>query len=208
METLIDEPTLETPSNRRFLQVAHHHAERLTRLVNDIRILSEIESRKVVLKGGAVKLREVVEEVCVMFQPEVAKKNLSMTNQVDGEVYAWVDRDRMIQILVNLVDNAVKYTPWGGGVSFSAHFSSQDRVVLEVKDTGQGIPSKDLPRITERFYRVDRARSREEGGTGLGLSIVKHLMQLLRGTLKIKSEMGRGTTVELELPVSPEKSSI
>ncbi len=200
LETLRDEPSLETPTNRRFVEVAHHHAERLTRLVNDLRGLSEIESGKVILRREAIRLGEVVEEVCEMFAAQVQKKQLEFHNQVTGEIRAWTDRDRVIQVLVNLVDNAVKYTPSGGTISFSVRQGGAGHLALLIQDTGPGIPSTDLPRITERFYRVDRARSREEGGTGLGLSIVKHLMQLLGGKLHIKSEMGKGTTVEIDLP--------
>ena len=169
LETLIDEPSLETPNNRKFVHVAHQHAERLNRLVDDLRSLSEIESGNVVLRCEAVRLKNVVDEVADMFQLQVQKKYLQLTNHVDEAACAWADRDRIIQILVNLVDNALTYTPEGGCISF--HVQRQDeRILLQVKDTGQGIPSTDLPRITERFYRVDRARSREEGGTGLGLS--------------------------------------
>jgi len=202
LETLIDEPILETPNNRKFVHVAHQHAERLSRLVDDLRSLSEIESGKVVLRGGAVRLKDLVDEVSEMFQPEIQKKHLHMTNRIEVEATVWADRDRVIQILLNLVDNAMKYTPEGGSISFQAH-KKNERMLLHVNDTGQGISSTDLPRITERFYRVDRARSREEGGTGLGLSIVKHLVQLLGGQLRIQSELGKGTTIEIDLPVPP-----
>ncbi len=202
LETLIDEPSLETPGNRKFVHIAHHHAERLSRLVNDLRSLSEIESGKVILRCEAVQLEGVVEEVCEMFQSQVVKKGLQVSNHVNTELYAWADRDRLIQILVNLIDNALKYTPAGGSISFHVHPQGNERIILQVKDTGQGISSTDLPRITQRFYRVDRARSREEGGTGLGLSIVKHLTQLLGGQFRIHSELGKGTTVEMELPIS------
>jgi len=201
LETLIDEPSLETPNNRRFVHVAHQHAERLNRLVDDLRSLSEIESGNVVLRCEMIGLKSVVDEVSDMFRYQVKKKCLQLTNHVDEAVCVWADRDRIIQILVNLVDNALKYTPEGGCISF--HVQRQDeRILLQVKDTGQGIPSMDLPRVTERFYRVDRARSRAEGGTGLGLSIVKHLVYLLRGQFRIQSEVGKGTTVELVLPMS------
>jgi two-component system phosphate regulon sensor histidine kinase PhoR len=201
LETLIDEPSLETPNNRKFVHVAHQHAERLNRLVDDLRSLSEIESGKVVVRCESVGLKEIVDEVSEMFQSQGQKKRLQLTNQVDEAACAWVDRDRIIQILVNLVDNAMKYTSEGGSIAFHTQ-RQNERILLHVKDTGQGIPSTDLPRITERFYRVDRARSREEGGTGLGLSIVKHLVQLLGGQLHIHSELGKGTTVELNLPLS------
>ena len=206
LETLIDEPSLETPNNRKFVHVAHQHAERLNRLVDDLRSLSEIESGNVVLRCEAVRLKNVVDEVADMFRLQVQKKYLQLTNHVDEAACAWADRDRIIQILVNLVDNALTYTPEGGYISFHAQ-RQYERILLQVKDTGQGIPSTDLPRITERFYRVDRARSREEGGTGLGLSIVKHLVQLLNGQLRIHSELGKGTTVEVVLPNSTKNDS-
>jgi two-component system, OmpR family, phosphate regulon sensor histidine kinase PhoR len=202
LETLVDEPSLETPNNRKFVQVAYQHAERLTRLVEDLRSLSEIESGKVVLRCEQVSLCEVAKNVCEMFQSQLTKKHLQISNTIGAGSKAWVDRDRLIQILVNLVDNAIKFTPAGGMISFHAMPVGDQQVSLHVNDTGQGIPSMDLPRITERFYRVDRARSREEGGTGLGLSIVKHLLQLLGGKLRIQSEVGKGTTVEVILPVS------
>jgi two-component system phosphate regulon sensor histidine kinase PhoR len=206
LETLLDEPTLETPNNRKFVYVAHQHAERLGRLVDDLRSLSEIESGKVVLRDEAVGLRDLVDEVSEMFQTEIQKKHLHIANHIEEEARVWADRDRVIQILLNLVDNALKYTSDGGSISF--HSRRQDeRILFHVNDTGQGIPSTDLPRITERFYRVDRARSREEGGTGLGLSIVKHLVQLLGGQLRIQSELGKGTSIEIDLPVPPGENS-
>ena len=204
LETLVDEPSLETPNNRKFVHIAHQHAERLSRLVEDLRSLSEIESGKVVLRCESVSLCEVAKDVSEMFQGQLAKKDLKVSNTIGEDISAWVDRDRLIQVLVNLVDNAIKYTPAGGSISFQAMPVGDQQISLQVKDTGQGIPSTDLPRITERFYRVDRARSRAEGGTGLGLSIVKHLLQLLDGKLRIQSELGKGTTVEVLLPVSPQ----
>ncbi len=201
LETLIDEPTLDTPNNRKFVHVAHQHAERLSRLVDDLRSLSEIESGKVVLRCEAVGLQDIVNEVVEMFQPQVQKKQIHLDNQIDDGARVWVDRDRIIQILLNLVDNAIKYSSERGSIVFQMQRLDKS-LVLHVKDTGQGIPSTDLVRITERFYRVDRARSREEGGTGLGLSIVKHLVNLLNGQLRIHSALGKGTTVEVELPIS------
>ena len=201
LETLIDEPSLETPNTRKFLHIAHQHAERLNRLVDDLRSLSEIESGNVVLRWEAVGLKAVVDEVTGMLQSQGQKKGLRFLNQIAEADCVWADRDRMVQILVNLVDNAIKYSSEGGCISFLAQRLNAS-VVLQVNDTGQGVPSTELSRITERFYRVDRARSREEGGTGLGLSIVKHLVQLLRGQLRIQSELGKGTTVEVVLRIS------
>jgi len=117
------------------------------------------------------------------------------------------DHDRLHQVMVNLLDNAIKYTPRGGHVTASARLaalngsgSATPAVALVVADTGEGIPERDIPRLTERFYRVDRARSRELGGTGLGLAIVKHIVQLHHGSLKIESRLGVGTTVTVTIP--------
>ena len=112
------------------------------------------------------------------------------------------DRDRLMQIVINLVDNAVKYTPEGGRVTVQVQEPADGQIEVDVIDTGIGIPPADLPRITERFYRVDKARSRELGGTGLGLAIVKHLVFAHGGQLRIDSEPGRGTTVRVTLPIS------
>jgi two-component system phosphate regulon sensor histidine kinase PhoR len=119
---------------------------------------------------------------------------------VDPALSVQADHDRLAQILINLVDNAVKYTPAGGAVTVRAQTTADGRVETSVSDTGVGIPRADLPRITERFYRVDKARSRELGGTGLGLAIVKHLVLAHGGEMTVESEEGRGTTVRVTLP--------
>jgi signal transduction histidine kinase len=121
-------------------------------------------------------------------------------NRVPLDFSVQADWDRLTQILVNLVDNAVKYTPEKGQITLGAARGAPGFVHVWVADTGIGIPSTDLPRITERFYRVDKARSRELGGTGLGLAIVKHLVQAHGGELWVESELGKGTTVHFTLP--------
>jgi len=117
-------------------------------------------------------------------------------------IAAWADEEAIDQILDNLVDNAVKYTPPSGRI-WVRWRSNDGQVFLEVEDTGIGIPEQDLPRIFERFYRVDKARSRELGGTGLGLSIVKHLVQAMHGTVRATSRPGQGTTFSVQLPRAP-----
>ena len=204
LETLLDEAPPPSATHRRFLEVANGHAERLGRLVNDLLNLSDIETGKVVLYPRAVPLRAFVSETAAMFVRDAAKKDVHLVNQVPADLSVQADRDRLSQILVNLVDNAVKYTPKGGRVRFLAA-EETGHVRLTIQDTGQGIPASELPRVTERFYRVDKARSRGEGGTGLGLAIVKHLVQLHGGTLQIDSEYGKGTTIAFLLPVAPLK---
>jgi len=126
------------------------------------------------------------------------------------------DRDRLHQVLINLIDNAIKYTPRDGRVTVEVRNArsadspgkeARDGVELAVGDTGEGIPAADISRLTERFYRVDRARSRELGGTGLGLAIVKHIVQLHRGALRIESRLREGTTVSIWLPAAPAAAS-
>jgi two-component system, OmpR family, phosphate regulon sensor histidine kinase PhoR len=200
LETLLD-GALEEPANaRRFLEIAHTHAERLSRLVDDLLQLSDIETGKLVLKLAPLRLHEVAAEGVAFFEKQAAQKSLSLVNTVPGDIQVQADWDRLTQILVNLVDNAVKYTPARGEITLGARRGANGFVQVWVADTGIGIPSTDLPRITERFYRVDKARSRELGGTGLGLAIVKHLVQAHGGELWLESELGKGTTVNFSLP--------
>ena len=200
LETVLDETMLESATHRRFLEIANSHAERMGRLINDLLNLSDIETGKVILDPTPISLGAFVQEISAIFEKDAAKKDVKLVNRVPSDVWVQADRDRLSQILVNLVDNAVKYTPKGGTVSFEAEKTNSHQIRITVRDTGQGIPPNDLPRITERFYRVDKARARVEGGTGLGLAIVKHLVQLHGGTLHIESEYGKGTTIEFLLP--------
>ena len=202
LETVLDETMLESDTHRRFLEIANSHAERMGRLINDLLNLSDIETGKVVLDPAPISLGAFVQDVSAMFEKDAAKKDVKLVNRVPPDLAVQADRDRLSQILVNLVDNAVKYTPKGGTVSFLASKTDDNQIRIAVRDTGQGIPPNDLPRVTERFYRVDKARAREEGGTGLGLAIVKHLVQLHGGTLHIESEYGKGTTIEFLLPAA------
>ena len=201
LETLIDEAPAEPLTHRRFLKVAHTHADRLSRLINDLLNLSDIETGKVVLRTRSVGLQDFVNEASTIFEKEATKRGIKLRNEISADMVVWADRDRLSQIFVNLVDNAVKYTPKGGSVTFKAVARGSKFIGFQVIDTGQGIPPADLPRITERFYRVDKARSRELGGTGLGLAIVKHLVYLHGGTLSIDSEVGKGTSIEIGLPI-------
>ncbi|MDQ3829709.1 MAG: cell wall metabolism sensor histidine kinase WalK, partial [Candidatus Tectomicrobia bacterium] len=143
---------------------------------------------------------DVAADVVAFFEKQATQKNLTLRNQVPLDLRTHADWDRLTQILVNLVDNAVKYTPERGQITLGASSGAKGLVNVWVADTGIGIPSTDLPRITERFYRVDKARSRELGGTGLGLAIVKHLVQAHGGELWLESELGKGTTVYFSLP--------
>jgi signal transduction histidine kinase len=199
LETLLDEAPAQPETHRRFLEVAYTHAARLSRLVDDLLELSNLETGKAVLKLSAVDIHGAADEIMAMFEKKAAHKTLVVRNETPTGLLARADRDRLSQVLVNLVDNAVKYTPEGGTVTIGGARRPDQLVALWVSDTGSGIPSSDLPRLTERFYRVDKARSRELGGTGLGLAIVKHLVQAHGGELVIESDLGKGTKVSFTL---------
>ncbi|MGH7358190.1 MAG: two-component system histidine kinase PnpS [Candidatus Rokuibacteriota bacterium] len=200
LETLLDGALDDRAHARRFLEVAGTHAERLDRLIDDLLELSNIESGRVTLAPMRLDLGDVVTGVAAMFERQASQKGLAIERAVTAGLAVRADRDRLVQVLVNLLDNAVKFTPDGGKVRVEAGPALDGRVAVRVSDTGIGIPSTDLPRITERFYRVDRTRSRDVGGTGLGLAIVKHLVQAHGGELRIESELGHGTTVSFTLP--------
>jgi two-component system phosphate regulon sensor histidine kinase PhoR len=200
LETLLGGALEEPEHARRFLEIVFRHTERLGRLLNDLTDLSNIELGKVALRLAPVHLAEVVESVLAISRPRADAGGVALSADLDpGADVVLADHDRLAQILINLVDNAVKYTPADGRVRVAARPGPAGRVEIAVEDTGIGIPAADLPRITERFYRVDRARSRELGGTGLGLAIVKHLVIGHGGVLAIESEPGKGTVVRFTL---------
>ena len=204
LETLLSGALEERENARRFLEIALRHSERLGRLLNDLTDLSNIELGKVALRREPVRVDEVVASVVGIIAPRAGRAKVDVTSQVPPDLpEVPADRDRLAQVLINLVDNAVKYTPERGSVTVTARRVEASTIEVAVTDTGIGIPPADLPRITERFYRVDRARSRELGGTGLGLAIVKHLVMAHGGQLGIESEQERGTTVRFTLPIEP-----
>ena len=203
LETLLGGALEEPEHGRRFLEIAFRHTERLGRLIDDLTDLSDIELGKVVLRLEPCALDEVVDSIIAIIAPRAARGQVQVSSEIAADLGAIkADHDRLVQILLNLVDNAVKYTPAGGAVRIGARRTAAGMVEVEVADTGIGIPRADLPRITERFYRVDRARSRELGGTGLGLAIVKHLVAAHGGELMIDSEPGVGTTIRFTLPTA------
>jgi two-component system phosphate regulon sensor histidine kinase PhoR len=201
LETLLGGALEEREHARRFLEIVFRHTERLGRLLDDLTDLSNIELGRVTLTLEPVRLEEVVESALGIIRPKAESGAVTVVAVAPPPDLPAVlaDRDRLVQILINLVDNAVKYTPAGGRVSVTPAVRP-GLVEVAVADTGIGIPRADLPRITERFYRVDKARSRAMGGTGLGLAIVKHLVLAHGGELTIDSELGRGTVVRFTLP--------
>ncbi|MCX8071713.1 MAG: ATP-binding protein [Candidatus Binatia bacterium] len=216
-ETLLAGALQNREQTRAFLTVIERHAERLSRLVDDLLVLSNLELGKAPLQMAAVNAVDLVSRLLEELAPLARAKNIELRAELPSYLPALIgDADRVEQVLVNLVDNAIKYTPEGGSVSVRAtptnlacgtHLRPPNPegswIELCVADTGIGIPSRDLPRLTERFYRVDRARSRELGGTGLGLAIVKHILQAHGGALRIESTLGQGTRVYAYFPAEP-----
>ena len=190
----IDDPE----NNRRFLSIIQKNATRMHRLIDDILELSAIEAGNVKIRPELVRLRPLVEDILGTLTATATARNVSIRNLVPAEAEVFADPHRLMQMLTNLIDNAVKFNRDGGTVSIG--FSRSDRDQISVEDTGEGIPSHHLDRLFERFYRVDRARSRDLGGTGLGLAIVKHLAKSHGGEVSVASRFGEGTKFKIELP--------
>ena len=193
-ETLMSGALESNPEQAlRFVSIIGSHAERLGALVADLLTLSQLESGKLSLEARNVKIPELAGQVARLLEQKSQEKGIRVDlSGLDAAPLVMADPVRLEQVFLNLLDNAIKYTPAGGTVSMSADFEG-NLVRIGVHDTGIGIPSRDLSRIFERFYRVDTARSRDEGGTGLGLSIVKHLVQLQGGSVSVQSS-GRGSS--------------
>jgi two-component system, OmpR family, phosphate regulon sensor histidine kinase PhoR len=208
VETLIDGAADDPQHRGAFLERVAEQSDRLHALILDLLSLGRIESGTEAFEFQNVPLGPVVFDCLERHHARAGGKDqvleaLPPETEANGaEVVAWADEEAVSQILDNLVDNAVKYTPPGGRIRVR-WCAEETQVCLQVEDTGIGIPEYDLPRIFERFYRVDKARSRELGGTGLGLSIVKHLVQAMRGTVSAGSRLGEGTTFTVRLPRRP-----
>ncbi len=198
VETLEDGALDEPETARRFLSVIRRNAERMRRLIEDITELSAIESGASPVEPRRVRLHHLVQEVLSALAEKARGCGVALTNAVPAEAAVYADPRRLEQMLLNLVDNAVKFSRRGGSVTVVYERGASDSV--SVSDTGEGIPAEHLPRIFERFYRVDTARSRELGGTGLGLAIVKHLARAHGGEVRVRSTWGEGSTFTIELP--------
>ncbi|MBN3524272.1 cell wall metabolism sensor histidine kinase WalK [Paenibacillus apiarius] len=205
----LDDGALEEPQLAgRFVGVIRNESERMIRLVTDLLHLSRLDSKQATLRKQPTDIVEMLEDVVDRFSFQFRKRGIVARVEADGDIgNVVIDRDQIDQLLDNLVSNAVKYTPDGGEVTLSASLSESRRMVnLTVQDTGMGIPKKDLERIFERFYRVDKARSRNMGGTGLGLSIAREIVRAHGGDIQIESEWNVGTQVTFSLPMTFERS--
>ncbi|MHA6483272.1 two-component system histidine kinase PnpS [Paenibacillus sp. strain BS8-2] len=200
-ETLLGGAVKDEETTRSFLQIIYDESERLNRLIGDILELSKIESRRVPLMFSPVEVDAFMSKTMTMLESEATRRGIMLERDVESGLYLEADEDRLRQIMMNLLSNGINYTPEGGKVSIRIFAYGEEHIRIQIRDSGIGIPKKDLPRIFERFYRVDKARSRSSGGTGLGLSIVKHLVELHKGTISVSSTVGVGTTFTIDLPV-------
>lgn len=186
----------------RFLDIIDIETERLARLIDDILTLSDIENSQHKVLHQEILPSDTLKEIEEMMKPIADNKAIELLTEIDLNLpMIYGNRDWFKQMLINLIDNAIKYTPREGKVQLTA-YKRYSNLIISIKDTGIGIPKKDLPRLFERFYRVDKARSRKVGGTGLGLAIVKHIILSFNGKIKVNSEQGKGSEFIIILPIS------
>lgn len=192
---------LEDKANRKsFVASIEKHADSMTALVNDLLDLTLIESGRRVPQKQLFSFTKLVKEIIDNSRRLAEKRNVTLSNSIASELELKADRIQIQQVLTNLVENAIKFNKEGGQVTISAEFNLK-HLICSVQDNGIGIPSQDVSRIFERFYRVDKARSREMGGTGLGLSIVKHIIESHNGTIEVHSQLGHGSVFTINLPL-------
>jgi two-component system phosphate regulon sensor histidine kinase PhoR len=201
VEALEDGAVHDPATSGRFLGKIRTHADRMAALVEDLLELSRLESGERPPQWEEVQPAEVVEDVVASFSGLAKRKEITLRSSDRGAPTVWCDADRLRRILENLVENAVKYTAAGGTVEVRCGTGPEGSAQLEVEDDGPGIAAEHLPRIFERFYRVDKARSRELGGTGLGLAIVRHLAEGMGTSVSVASEPGSGTRFTLKVPI-------
>ena len=200
-ETLLTNDTLSEDDRRSYVGIIDRHSRRLGNIVNDLLALSAIETGRVPIEPTDTDVSTHAEAALRDAEPRCRERRLEVRSVVDGTPIAHVDPRALDQILTNLLENAIKYTEPGGRIEVRVG-SERDRIRVDVEDSGIGIPDEDLARIFERFYRVDKARSRALGGTGLGLSIVKHAVQSMGGEISVESRLGEGTTFSVTLPAA------
>jgi len=199
VETLLEGALEDKENSVNFLKIINTHADRLNTLINDLLDLSHIESKEIVLKKEKIVIAKLVDEVMFEFKSQAKKKAVEISSALPQGIEIIADKSKIEQVFTNLVNNAIKYNKENGSVRI---YSEQltDKIKIVVEDSGSGIPAKDIPRIFERFYRVDKARSRSLGGTGLGLSIVKHIIELHGGNVGVESTEGLGSRFWFILP--------
>lgn len=205
VETLLDGNAPNPQDQERFLQKIQKHSDRLTYLIEDLLALSQLESGQIAMNHAQIPLAPLVQRVFDDLQDRAQPRSITLASNVQNQIQIWADPDRIHQVIQNLVDNGIKYGQPGGNVCVRANRSNNnDSVIIHISDDGPGIPENARQRIFERFFRVDKARSREQGGTGLGLAIVKHIIQAHNGRVWLNdNHNNKGATFSLSLPTKP-----
>jgi two-component system phosphate regulon sensor histidine kinase PhoR len=198
-ETLLDGALGDMANNRKFVEIIRTNAVRLNSIAADLLVLSDLESGTDP-EPDVISVQNVLEAAIVTVQAEARERDVTVISENVENVFVSGSRLRLEQAILNLLANAIKFNKPGGEVRVSATVNGNHQVAIVIADTGVGIPSQDLPRIFERFYRIDKARSRQVGGTGLGLSIVKHVVERMNGAIEVESQLGRGSAFTLRLP--------
>lgn len=190
-----------------YVKTVKKEADRLGRLVHDLLDLAQLEGESYPMNETILPFAQFIDDLIVRYKIEAKKKNITIIKELDDEVIVFGDEDRLTQVFNNIMENSLKYTSVDGKIivklAKDKHFTE-----LSIEDNGEGIPAEDIPKLTDRFYRVDKSRARKEGGTGLGLAIVQQIVKNHRGTLSIKSTVGKGTKVTIELPLYEEEGQI
>ena len=206
LENLLYDPEMPQEIRTEFMNDLNHEIDRLTAIVTDLLTLTRMDGKKLELHPESLDLSELAAESVRLLQPTAAKRHQALLTRIQPGVMIRGDRSKLGQVIYNLTENALKYTADNGRIAVTL-MQKNKSAVLSVQDNGVGIPPEDLPHIFDRFYRVDKARSRETGGTGLGLSIVRQLVELHGGRVTVDSEFGHGSTFTVELPLQQKEDT-
>ena len=201
-ETIIEDPDMPESIKQRFLGIVINESDRMTRIVQDLLVLSRLDNRRMTWRPTKFDLFAATDGMCSALEAEAKAHGHTLTLEPEesAPMPIFADKERIEQVITNIIGNAIKYTPDGGKISVAVFENDAAEYVISVSDTGVGIPKEDLEHIFERFYRVDKSRSTDAGGTGLGLSIAKDIIDAHGGTITMDSEYGKGTTVTITLP--------
>ena len=200
VETVLENPTLDEDTKNNFLEMAIEECDRMTRLVGDLLVLSRLDNKKTSWKIETFDAERFIEHIYDVMSVSAKERAQTLTMKCESDIPdVTADKEKLQQVIINIVSNAIKYTPKGGNVAITAK-NSGEFFLISVSDNGIGIPKDDLPRIFERFYRVEKSRTSDAGGTGLGLAIAKEIIDAHGGDIKIDSEIGRGTHVDVFIP--------
>jgi signal transduction histidine kinase len=205
-EAILEGVVQSKEREEKYMKLINREASRMERLVHDLLDLAQLEGETYPLQKVPLVFSQVIEDTLEKYEPFLQEKNISLQTELNPEIIIEADYDRIEQVIHNIIDNAIRYTPMGGTIYAQLQQTNRNECRLLIRDSGKGIPKDKIPFLGERFFRVDKARTRAEGGTGLGLAIVKQIVHLHKGKLSFYSEEGKGTTAVIELPTWDDES--